>query len=180
MPDAPDETRRLLEAVSFAARAHEHQRRKDGRTPYAAHPFRVCLIVRHVFGVDDPKALMAALLHDTIEDTNTDFDDLETLCGRDVAEWAAALCKDTRLREDEREKEYVARLVAAPWQVKVCKLADLYDNLTDSRHLKPEQKAKSALRWRQYLDALGKDVPAEARGAYDTVRKLYEDVSVKS
>ena len=46
--------RRLLDAVSFAARAHRHQLRKDGQTPYAAHGFRACLIVRHVFGVTIP------------------------------------------------------------------------------------------------------------------------------
>src|SRR5205085_841436 len=45
--------RRLLEAVSFAARAHHGQIRKDGKTPTAAHVFRVCLILRHVFGLDD-------------------------------------------------------------------------------------------------------------------------------
>src|SRR5713226_1016830 len=96
--------RPLLEAVSFAARAHRHQLRKDGQTPYVAHVFRVCLIVRHVFGIDDPHALMAAALHDTIEDTNTDFDDLEETFGREVAEWAATLCKDTRRPETEREQ----------------------------------------------------------------------------
>lgn len=67
---------KVQEAASFAARAHRHQVRKDGRTPYTAHPFRVCLVVRHVFGHDDPRMLQAALLHDTIEDTTTDYDDL--------------------------------------------------------------------------------------------------------
>ena len=69
MPDSIAQYRTLLEAVSFAARAHRHQLRKDGETPYVAHPFRVCLIVRHIFGIDDPAFLSAALLHDTIEDT---------------------------------------------------------------------------------------------------------------
>ena len=52
----------VAEAVSFAARAHRHQVRKDGQTPYAAHPFRACLVVRQVFGIDDPVALAAAVL----------------------------------------------------------------------------------------------------------------------
>ena len=60
--------RSLLGAASFAARAHQHQLRKDRQTPYVAHPFRVCLIARNVFGVDDPNVLTTALLHDTIED----------------------------------------------------------------------------------------------------------------
>src|SRR5438874_3852729 len=90
---------RMLEAASFAARAHRHQLRKDGQTPYAAHPFRVCLIVRHVFGIDDPDFLAAALLHDTIEDTTTDFDDLAAEFGPRIAGYAAALSKDGRLPE---------------------------------------------------------------------------------
>jgi guanosine-3',5'-bis(diphosphate) 3'-pyrophosphohydrolase len=168
--------RGLLEAVSFAARAHRHQLRKDGQTPYVAHVVRVCLIVRHVFGVADPTALTAAVLHDAIEDTDTDFDDLEERFGRGAAAWAAALCKDKRLPEDAREEDYVARLVAAPWQVKVCKLADVFDNLMDSRSLKPEQAAKSRKRWRQYIDALGAHLPDEARPAYEIVERLYAEL----
>src|SRR5262245_58512747 len=95
----PVDNRTLLEAVSFAARAHRHQVRKDGQTPYAAHPFRVCLIVRHVFGIDDPEYLTAALLHDTIEDTTTDFDDIQERFGPRVAGSVAALTKDMRLPE---------------------------------------------------------------------------------
>src|SRR5262245_42497729 len=75
----------LLNAVAFAARAHRPQLRKDGQTPYVSHVFRVCLVVWHVFGVDDPRVLTAAVLHDTIEDTTTDYDDLREQFGDDVA-----------------------------------------------------------------------------------------------
>lgn len=178
MPDSLDATYRLLlEAVSFAARAHRSQLRKDGQTPYVAHVMRVCLIVRHVFGIDDPRALMAAALHDTVEDTTTDFDDLEDHFGREIAEWATLLCKDKRLREEERETEYLGRLALAPWQVKVCKLADLFDNLMDSRSLRPEQRAKSLRRYRHYLDSLGQNLPPEAQSAYDTVERLFAELS---
>ena len=67
--------RQLLEAASFAARAHQGQYRKDRVTPYVSHPFRVCLVVRDLFGFDDPRMLITALLHDVIEDTTTDYDD---------------------------------------------------------------------------------------------------------
>jgi (p)ppGpp synthase/HD superfamily hydrolase len=166
----------VLEAVSFAARVHRHETRKDGQTPYAAHVFRVCLIVRHVFGIDDPRALMAAALHDAIEDTKTDFDELEETFGRKVAEWAAALCKDKRRPDAEREAEYVARLVEAPWQVKVCKLADVFDNLMDARHLTPEQREGTRRRSRAYLDALAARLPARARPAYETVERLFAEL----
>jgi guanosine-3',5'-bis(diphosphate) 3'-pyrophosphohydrolase len=167
----------LLEAVSFAARAHRHQMRKDGQTPYAAHVFRVCLIARHVFGIDDPGVLMAAALHDTIEDTPTDYDDLEEKFGRQTAEWAAALCKDMRRPEVEREDEYTAHLVQAPWQVKICKLADIFDNLMDSKHLDAGHRERTRKRSRRYLNAIGSNLPAEARRAHEMVERLFAELS---
>ena len=53
----------LPEAVSFAARKHQGQLRKDSRTPYFAHPVRVMLIVRERWGITDPEVLAAAVLH---------------------------------------------------------------------------------------------------------------------
>src|SRR5713101_243885 len=131
--------RPLLEAISFAARAHQGQMRKDGRTPYASHVFRVCLIARQILGIDDVSVLTAAVLHDTVEDTTTDFDDLEKEFGKEIAGWVAALSKDKRLPEAEREKAYETQLAQAPWQVKICKLADIFDNLVDSVHMPVEK-----------------------------------------
>src|SRR4051812_7203108 len=179
MRTSPDPTaspadgfRLLLEAASFAARAHRHQLRKDGLTPYAAHPFRVCLIVRHGFGIGDPEFLAAALLHDTIEDTTTDFDDLEERFGARVAGWVAGLSKDTPLPGDEREAAYMATLAAARPAAKVVKLADIFDNLTDSRHLSPSARQRTAERSRKYLSALAINLPDVARAPLELVRQL--------
>jgi guanosine-3',5'-bis(diphosphate) 3'-pyrophosphohydrolase len=169
--------RRLLEAVSFAARAHRGQLRKDGETPYASHPFRVCLIVCHVFGIDDPEVLSAALFHDTIEDTPTDFDDLAERFGAKAAAWAAQLSKDKRLAEPQREEAYQAVLATAPWQVKLCKLADVYDNLLDSRKLSPEHRRRTCHRSRSYLRVLDDPTaPDKLRQAFDLVQRLLAEV----
>ncbi|MCC5824138.1 MAG: HD domain-containing protein [Phycisphaerales bacterium] len=115
-------------AAAFAARAHHAQLRKDGKTPYVAHVFRVALTVRDVFACEDQTALCTALLHDTIEDTATDYDDIERRFGHDIAVCVAAMTKNMLLPEDAREPEYDARLAAAPWQARLVKLADVYDN----------------------------------------------------
>ncbi len=162
----------IFEAAAFAARAHRHQLRKDGQTPYVSHVFRVCLVVRHVFGFDDPRMLAAALLHDTIEDTPTDCDDIVERFGPDVARWVAALTKDMRLPHDEREAEYVRVLGAADWQAKVCKLADVYDNLRDSAHLSPSARRRTAAKSRLYLDALRNNLPEQAREPLRLVEEL--------
>src|SRR2546421_767853 len=121
-------------AVSFAARAHAGQMRKDGQTPYFAHPVRVALTVRHVFGQSDETALVSALLHDLIEDTTTDYDELLEEFGPDVADTVAALSKDARLPENQRARAYDHQLSAATWQARLVKLADVYDNFCDGRN----------------------------------------------
>lgn len=118
-------------AASFAARAHAGQIRKDNRTPYFAHPVRVAMVIRHVFGCDDEVAIAGGYLHDTIEDTTTDYDDLLEHFGRQVADAVAAMSKNMILVEAEREADYDARLAAGPWQGRLIKLADVYDNTLD-------------------------------------------------
>ncbi|MEI7684667.1 MAG: HD domain-containing protein [Planctomycetota bacterium] len=142
----------VLRAVAFAARVHAGQLRKDGKTPYVSHVVRVCMIVRNVFGFDDPRMLQTALLHDTIEDTTTDFDDIAEAFSTEVAAWTAALTKDKRLGEAAREAAYLQALLGAPWQVHVCKLADIYDNLLDSQHLDAAKQAKTRERAHAYLE----------------------------
>ncbi len=142
----------VLRAIAFAARAHSGQLRKDGKTPYVSHVFRVAAVLRNIFGCDDPAMLQTALLHDTIEDTTTDFDDLAKEFSPQVATWVAALTKDKRLVDDEREAAYLSVIKNAPWQVQVCKLADMYDNLFDSATLDAARRATTHKRIRQYLD----------------------------
>jgi guanosine-3',5'-bis(diphosphate) 3'-pyrophosphohydrolase len=171
---------KLLEAVAFAARAHRHQLRKDGETPYASHVFRACLTLRHVFGIADVAVLTAAVLHDTIEDTTTDYDDLQEQFGDQVAGWVAALSKDKALPDPEREEKYRRTLAAAPWQVKACKLADVFDNLHDSGKMRTQGPAKVLRRSREYLDALNApDLPEPVRRAWDTVNRLLAEMEKK-
>ena len=119
------------EAVAFAARAHRHQLRKDGKTPYVSHVVRVALTVTQVFGCDDETVLCAALLHDTIEDTTTDYDDLAERFGKPITDCVAALTKNMSLPEDAREDEYDRRIAKATWRARLVKLADVYDNFCD-------------------------------------------------
>jgi guanosine-3',5'-bis(diphosphate) 3'-pyrophosphohydrolase len=165
----------LFDAVAFAARAHQHQLRKDGQTPYASHPFRVCLVLRHVFGVDDIRMLTAAVLHDTIEDTLTDCDDLIERFGPEVAEWVAVLSKDKRVPEPEREPAFIRGFCAAGWQVHLIKLADVYDNIQDSNHFPAPKRKQLLAKWKVYIDALAPLVTDKTENAYRIVCRLYEE-----
>jgi guanosine-3',5'-bis(diphosphate) 3'-pyrophosphohydrolase len=162
-------------AVNFAALKHQGQLRKDGKTPYIAHPFRVSLTLRHVFGVEDEDALVAAILHDVIEDTSADFDEVEREFGTKTAEWVALLSKDARLPKDTREPQYEDQIVSAPVEVQLVKLADLYDNILDSRAWKPNSFQKVLDRAEHLIGRLqSKD--ERLTHAIQLVRQLIRDV----
>jgi guanosine-3',5'-bis(diphosphate) 3'-pyrophosphohydrolase len=143
---------RWQEAASFAARRHKGQMRDDGETPYAAHPFRVAMTVRDVFGCGDEAALCAALLHDTIEDTATDYDDVAGAFGAEVADLVAALTKNMILPEGEREEDYHARLRKADWRARLVKLADQYDNFSDLGSGKKDRAENTRKKCREAIE----------------------------
>jgi (p)ppGpp synthase/HD superfamily hydrolase len=158
--------RLLGEADAFAERKHRGQFRRDGKTPYVEHPRAVCRILRDEFGVTDPEVLAAGLLHDTLEDTTTDFDDLASRFGRRVATLVAVLTKDKRLPESRREREYFAGLARAPLAAALCKLADTLHNCRDADGPK---RAKAVGKARRLLRVLR---PAPAlRRAVDLLRR---------
>src|SRR5262249_82035 len=88
-----------------------------------------------------------------------------------VAQWVALLSKDKRLPEPEREKAYCDGLASAPWQVKVCKLADVYDNLTDADSHPPQRK-RAAQNAERYLKAVATNLPENVRSAWEQVNSL--------
>lgn len=121
----------MLKAAGYAARKHSDQRRADGMTPYFAHVARVTLITRHLFKVTDQDVLTATLLHDVIEDTNTDHDEIAEIFGVRVAKFVILLTKNKMLSKKLREKDYERRLRRAPETIQIAKLADVFDNLSD-------------------------------------------------
>lgn len=161
----------VLRAISFAARKHDGQFRKDGRTPYIAHPLRVMTILVAKFGVRDADLLAAAVLHDTIEDTSTDRDQISEQFGERVAGFVADLSKDKRLPEADREPIYYDHLAKAPVEVKLCKLADSLDNLIDSAGLPPAERAKSADRARRLVGVFSPGFPPEWQHVLQSVRE---------
>ena len=118
-------------ASALNTRAHKHQLRRDGETPYSSHPSRVAMTCACLFNNTDETVIAAALLHDVIEDTTIDYDDIAEDFSPLVADIVAALSKDPRMIESSREPAYDAQLAAGPWQARLVKLADVYDNLSE-------------------------------------------------
>ena len=130
---------RLLKAVEFAAIKHRDQRRKDeAGTPYINHPIRVATLLADVGKVTDITVLQAAVLHDTVEDTNTTRQELESTFGKEVANMVMEVTDDKSLPKVERKRLQIVHAAHASHGAKLIKLADKLDNLTDQRTNPPK------------------------------------------
>jgi GTP diphosphokinase / guanosine-3',5'-bis(diphosphate) 3'-diphosphatase len=122
----------VLKAAQFAARKHKDQRRKDAASsPYINHPLSLANILREEGKVDDVRVIVAALLHDTIEDTETDYDEIRGLFGNEVAEIVAEVTDIKWLKKRSRKRLQVSKAARASSGAKLVKLADKISNLRD-------------------------------------------------
>jgi GTP diphosphokinase / guanosine-3',5'-bis(diphosphate) 3'-diphosphatase len=122
---------RVLSAASFAAERHRDQRRKGkDASPYINHPLALASLLAER-GERDPILLMAALLHDTVEDTATSFEDIERAFGKEVADIVREVTDDKRLPKAERKRLQIEHAAHLSRRAKLVKLADKICNLHD-------------------------------------------------
>lgn len=139
----PDEEAMLARAYEFAAKAHEGQKRKSGE-PFIAHPIEVAIILAGLHM--DVETIAAALLHDTIEDTETSRDDVVQLFGEDVATLVEGVTKITRIEvgslTDEQAATIRKMLVAMNKDIRVIviKLADRLHNMRTLGSLREDRR----------------------------------------
>lgn len=121
---------RLLQAMKFAAEKHAQQRRKNvDATPYINHPIEVAEHLARVGGISDEDVLVAALLHDTVEDTKTSFEEIEELFGARVASIVKECTDDKSLEKAERKRLQIVHAPHKSSEAKCVKIADKTCNL---------------------------------------------------
>jgi guanosine-3',5'-bis(diphosphate) 3'-pyrophosphohydrolase len=121
---------RLLAALDFAAERHSAQRRKGAdAAPYVNHLIEVATLLSTLAGVDDVEILMAAVLHDVLEDTPTSAHEVSERFGPRVCELVEALSDDKSLPRARRRELVLQALPSCGRDVKVVKLADLTSNI---------------------------------------------------
>ncbi len=126
------DTARLIAAIHFAADKHRDQRRKDrGATPYINHPVSLAHILTDEGGIDDIDVLSAALLHDTIEDTDTTPEELVAHFGQHIASIVLEVTDDTTQHFTVRKQAQIDHAPHMSHQAKLVKLADKISNLRD-------------------------------------------------
>lgn len=122
----------FVKAVAFAADKHRNQRRKDAdASPYINHPIALANVLANEGGVDDATVLCAAVLHDTIEDTETTADEIRALFGPKVAAVVLEVTDDKSLEKQVRKQRQVEHAPHISIEAKLVKLADKISNLRD-------------------------------------------------
>lgn len=145
------ETAQLLEAIAFAAGRHRTQRRKGNiDTPYVNHCIEVARLLATVGGVTDIDVLRAAVLHDTVEDTETTPDELEQRFGARVRALIEEMTDDKSLPKEERKALQIEHAPALSADAKLIKFGDKIANVRDLTNEPPQ--GWDAVRKREYLD----------------------------
>ncbi len=168
-PNIQVTTAHFLQALSFAADKHRHQRRKDSaKTPYINHPIAILL---NEAGVADEAVLIAALLHDTVEDTDTRFEEIERCFGHQVRNIVAEVTDDKSLPSEERKQRQIDHAPSLSDRARLVKLADKTANLRDVATAPPDGWPVSRLD--AYLE-WGKAVIDNIRGSHAQLEDLFD------
>ncbi|KAA6187736.1 bifunctional (p)ppGpp synthetase/guanosine-3',5'-bis(diphosphate) 3'-pyrophosphohydrolase [Thiohalocapsa marina] len=122
----------VLAAVAFAADKHRAQRRKDAEaSPYINHPIAVADLLVNQGGIHDATVVCAAVLHDTIEDTETTAAELTAIFGASVTAVVLEVTDDKALHKQVRKQRQIEHAPKLSPEAKLVKLADKICNLRD-------------------------------------------------
>lgn len=162
----------VLHAAAFAAHAHRDQRRKNPEaSPYINHPISLAYVLAREAGIEDTTVLCAALLHDTVEDTEATLDDLKATFGDEVAAVVDEVTDDKLLPKNERKQLQIKHAANLSTHAKLVKLADKICNLRDITTSAPD--GWSMDRQRQYFE-WAKQVIDEVRGVHPKLEALFD------
>lgn len=162
----------LLKAIKFASQKHAKQRRKDAKdTPYINHPIDVAELLSRIAHVTDVDVLQAAILHDTVEDTDTTAAEIEALFGKRVVSLVMECTDDKTLPSAERKRLQIENASNKSLPAKLIKIADKISNVKDLGESPP--KDWSIDRCRAYLDWT-ENVVTGLRGENADLDKLYD------
>lgn len=164
----------VISATNFAAWKHRDQRRKDAdASPYINHPIGLAEILWKEGDVTDPSVLAAALLHDTIEDTETTLEELRGKFGDIVAGIVEEVTDVKWLKKRSRKKIQVARAAGSSKGAKLVKLADKISNVRDILAKPPE--AWTLERRREYFN-WAKSVVDQVRGTNPKLERRFDQL----
>ncbi|PSN48118.1 hypothetical protein C0J52_05802 [Blattella germanica] len=171
----------IIKCTDFAALKHKNQRRKDPeKTPYINHPIGVARILTKEAGIRDIEVIQAALLHDTVEDTDTSFDEIEAEFGSGVCKLVKEVTDDKTLPKAERKRlqkrapnfsEYEADIIT--------ELASKYISIVENKKTDTANLKKKEAIWRvieKEFNAIEGVTPRSVRN----LKTYYENIKRKT
>jgi guanosine-3',5'-bis(diphosphate) 3'-pyrophosphohydrolase len=170
--DFAENTSLLLRAFRFAADKHRNQRRRDSaKSPYINHPIEVVQLLWEVGGVRDINVVLAAILHDTIEDTDTRSEEIGDKFGMEVLSLVLEVTDDKSLPKGERKRLQIETAPHKSHGAKLIKLADKSCNVRNLITMPPENW--SLERRQEYL-LWTEQVVAGLRGTNVALEEYYD------
>ncbi len=164
----------LFRALHFAADKHRDQRRKGAEgSPYINHLIEVAEILVRVGGITDLVTLQAAILHDTLEDTQTTPEELEATFSLEVRCVVEEITDNTRLPKAERKRLQIEHAPHLSIRAKLVKLADKISNVRSIIQTPPAEW--SLERKQEYLDWSAQVVEG-CRGCKLALERAYDDI----
>jgi GTP diphosphokinase / guanosine-3',5'-bis(diphosphate) 3'-diphosphatase len=163
----------LLQAISFSAKKHRFQKRKGAEgEPYINHPIEVANILANVGNVSDFNILTAAILHDTVEDTETTAEELTELFGEKVCSIVLEVTDDKSLPKEQRKLLQIEHSPHISPEAKQVKLADKISNVSDVLNNPPDWTEE---RKREYI-VWAKKVVAGLRGVNKNLEEYFDKI----
>jgi GTP diphosphokinase / guanosine-3',5'-bis(diphosphate) 3'-diphosphatase len=172
--NTPEENIQLiLKAVEFAAYKHRDQKRKDkDATPYINHPIKVANILIDVGKIYDTDTIIAAILHDTIEDTETTAEEITNNFSGNVSKIVLELTDDKSFLYLVRKRKQIEKAKTLSHQAKNIKIADKICNVHDVTNHPPKywdlKRRKEYFLWAE-------KVVNEIRGTNEELEKLFDE-----
>lgn len=164
----------ILQAARFAAERHAGQHRKGAKAePYINHPLEAANLIANVGMVDDPDILIAALLHDTVEDTGTTPDEIRDLFGETVCGYVMEVTDDKDLPKARRKELQIMHAPHMSPGASVVKLADKISNIRDV--IENPAIDWDVTRRREYVQ-WGERVVAGLRGANEPLERHFDEL----
>ena len=164
----------IFRALAFAARRHRDQRRKDVQsTPYINHPIDLAELLINEGQVTDVNVIAAAILHDTVEDTETTIDELEGIFGNAIAGIVREVSDDKQLPKTERKRLQIEHAAGCSDSAKLVKLADKICNLRDMLAMPPADWPRERIH--DYFD-WAHAVIGQLRGVHPQLERLFDAV----
>jgi guanosine-3',5'-bis(diphosphate) 3'-pyrophosphohydrolase len=168
----------LLKALEFSAEKHRGQRRKGvDASPYINHPINVASIIANIGCVKELHVLVAAVLHDTIEDTLTRPEELIEAFGPEICSLVQEVTDDKSLPKAERKRLQVEHAPQLSPAAKLIKLADKISNILEVTYRPPADWSME--RRREYLD-WAERVIAGCRGVNQGMETHFDEVLLRS